>query len=45
MQFIFDPVKDAANIDKHGLSLAEAPLVLDAPDKLTLESLRTDEDR
>lgn len=40
MRFTFDPTKDAANIEKHGLSLADAPLVFNAPDKLTLESAR-----
>ncbi len=45
MQFTFDPDKDAANIEKHGLSLADAPLVFDAPDKLTLESPKADEAR
>jgi len=37
MRFTFDPNKDAANIVKHGLSLADAPLVFNAPDKLTLQ--------
>lgn len=45
MRFTFDPNKDAANIKKHGLSLADAPLVFNAPDKLTLESPRGDEPR
>jgi uncharacterized DUF497 family protein len=45
MQFTFDPNKDAINIVKHGLSLADAPLVFDAPDKLTLESSRGTESR
>jgi uncharacterized DUF497 family protein len=45
MQFTFDPRKDAANIIKHGLSLSDAPLVFNAPDKLTIESNRTDEAR
>jgi uncharacterized DUF497 family protein len=45
MQFTFDPCKDAANIIKHGLSLSDAPLVFNAPDKLTIESNRTDEAR
>jgi len=45
MQFAFDPDKDAANIVKHGLSLADAPLVFNAPDKLTLESPKADEAR
>ena len=38
MRFTFDPNKDVANIAKHGLSLADAPMVFNAPDKLTLES-------
>ena len=45
MRFTFDPNKDAANIAKHGLSLADAPMVFNAPDKLTLESPRGDEQR
>lgn len=45
MRFTFDPNKDAANIAKHGLSLEDAPLVFNAPDKLTLESPRGDEPR
>ena len=45
MQFTFDPRKDAANIAKHGLSLSDAPLVFNAPDKLTIESRRADEAR
>ncbi len=45
IQFTFDPRKDAVNIAKHGLSLADAPLVFNAPDKLTLQSPRGDEAR
>ncbi|HQY09926.1 MAG TPA: BrnT family toxin [Burkholderiaceae bacterium] len=45
MRFTFDPNKDAAHIAKHGLSLADAPLVFDAPHRLTLESPRSDERR
>ncbi len=45
MRFTFDPNKDAANVAKHGLSLADAPLVFEAPDKLTLQSPRADEAR
>ena len=45
MRFTFDTRKNAANLDKHGLSLADAPLVFQAPDKLTLESPRQEEDR
>ncbi len=45
MKFTFDPAKDAANILKHGLSLADAQLVFNAADKLTLESQRGEEAR
>ena len=45
MRFTFDPAKNAANLLKHGLSLADAPLVFNAPDKLTLESPRDSETR
>ena len=45
MQLTFDPRKDTANIQKHGLSLSDAPLVFNAPNKLTLESTRADETR
>ena len=45
MQFTFDSRKDAANFLKHGLSLRDAPLVFNAPDKLTIESPRAEEAR
>jgi len=45
MRFTFDPDKDAANIVKHGLTLADAPMVFDAPDKLTLISPQGNEPR
>jgi uncharacterized DUF497 family protein len=45
MKLTYDSDKDAANIIKHGLSLADALLVFDAPEKLTLKSKRVDEDR
>ena len=45
MKLTYDPNKDAANIIKHGLSLADALLVFEAPDKLTLKSPKGDEDR
>ena len=45
MKLTFDPDKDATNNIKHGLSLADALLVFDAPNKLTLESTRQDEAR
>ncbi len=45
VQFTFDPRKDAANIIKHGLSLSDAPLVFNAPNKLTIESARSNEAR
>ncbi|MEI8326736.1 MAG: BrnT family toxin [Betaproteobacteria bacterium] len=45
MRHTFDPNKDAANIVKHGISLADAPLVFNAPDKLTIESTAVSEPR
>jgi uncharacterized DUF497 family protein len=45
MRFTFDPAKEAANIAKHGLSLTDAPLVFNAPAKLTLESSKASEAR
>lgn len=45
MKLTYDPNKDAANIIKHGLSLADAMLVFDAPGKLTLKSPKGDEAR
>lgn len=45
MNLTFDPAKDALNIKKHGLSLADAMLVFDAPDKLTLQSPQKGEAR
>lgn len=45
MKLIFDPDKDSTNIIKHGLWLADALLVFDAPNKLTLESTRQGEAR
>ncbi len=45
MRFTFDHNKNVTNIAKHGLSLADAPLLFNAPDKLTLGSLRDDETR
>jgi uncharacterized DUF497 family protein len=45
MQFTYDPVKDATNMVKHGLSLADAQLVFNAPDKLTLQSPQKSEAR
>lgn len=45
MPIEFDPTKDAANLVKHGLSLADAGLVYEAQDKLTLISSNADEAR
>jgi uncharacterized DUF497 family protein len=45
MKLTFDPDKDAINLEKHGLSLADALLVFDAPNKLTLQSTRQGEAR
>lgn len=41
----FDPAKDAANIEKHGISLSDALWVYAASDKLTLQSGRDGENR
>lgn len=40
---VFDEAKRQANLDKHGLDLADAGLVYDAPNKVTLESPRMGE--
>lgn len=45
MKLTYDRDKDAANIIKHGLSLADALLVFNAPVKLTLTSPKGDEAR
>ena len=45
MKLTYDSDKDAANIIKHALSLADALLVFDAVDKLTLKSQKGNEDR
>ena len=45
LRITFDPIKDAANIAKHGLSLDDAALVFNAPGKLTLESTKASESR
>ena len=45
MSFLFDPDKDADNIAKQGLSLADAPLGFNAPHKLTLQSPQKGEAR
>ena len=45
MEIEFDPDKDAANLAKHGLSLADAGLVYGAANKLTLASSRAAEAR
>jgi uncharacterized DUF497 family protein len=42
---IYDETKRAANLAKHGLDLADAALVYDAPNKVTLESPRDNEAR
>lgn len=45
MKVTYDLDKNAAKIIKHGLSLADALLVFDAPNKLTLKSQRAEEKR
>lgn len=41
---IYDNAKRVTNLEKHGLDLADAGLIYDAPDKITLRSSRQDED-
>lgn len=41
----YDETKRQSNIAKHGLDLADAGLVYNAPDKVTLESPRSEESR
>lgn len=45
MRLTFDPKTDATHIVKHGLSLADAMVVCEAPGKLTLESPSGSEQR
>ena len=45
MVVIYDENKRQINLAKHGLDLADAGLVYDAPNKTTLCSPRQDEDR
>ena len=45
MQFIFDPSKDELNVRKHGISLDQASVVFNHPNKITLTSVREGEDR
>jgi len=45
MELDFDPAKNAANIVKHGISLEDALLVYNAPNKITLHSPRSSENR
>ncbi|MES2868998.1 MAG: BrnT family toxin [Pseudomonadota bacterium] len=42
---VYDEAKRQANLAKHGLDLADAGLVYDAPNKITLCSPRQDENR
>jgi len=42
---IYDEAKRQTNLVKHGLDLADAALVYDAPDKITLQSPRQGEER
>ena len=45
MRFTFGPNKDATNIVKRGLTLANVRMVFDAPEKLTLTSPQGNEPR
>jgi len=45
MQFIFDPSKDELNVKKHGISLDQASVIFNHPNKITLRSVREGENR
>ena len=45
MKIIYDETKRQINLAKHGLDLADAALVYEAPNKITLSSPRQDEER
>jgi uncharacterized DUF497 family protein len=45
MELEFDLAKDAANIAKHDISLADSLLVYEAPNKRTLQTERSNESR
>ncbi|MDH2919149.1 MAG: BrnT family toxin [Sideroxydans sp.] len=45
MIFTYDETKRQLNLDKHGLDLADAALVYNAPHKLTLQSPQNNEAR
>ena len=45
MQFFFDPSKDELNVKKHGISLDQASVVFNHPNKITLTSVREGEER
>ena len=45
MQFIFDPIKDELNVRKHGISLDQASVIFNHPNKITLRSVREGENR
>ncbi len=40
MEIAFDPAKDEANRDKHGVSLAFGAAIFDDPDHIVLPSMR-----
>lgn len=42
---VYDYAKRTINLEKHGLDLADAGIVYDSPNKITLDSSRQGEDR
>jgi hypothetical protein len=42
---LWEEAKRQANLDKHGLDFADAPMVLDSPYRLDVESVRSGERR
>lgn len=45
MEWIWDPVKNKTNLQRHGISFATAVLVFDDPLALTIEDPYADEER
>ena len=40
MRYSFDPAKQASNLNKHGLDLADAPKVIESGQTVTFEDRR-----
>ena len=42
MRYLYDEVKRAANLKKHGYDFVDAPLIIESPDAVTFEDRRFD---